>query len=74
MYLQIFTNKFLSFLSFRKNQRHKSNFQQVGNLVKKNISVFLLQQVALYLKGIPNSIDFYKETLLHVISACIIVS
>ena len=28
----------------------------------------------LYFKGMPNSTDFYKRILLHVIPACVIVS
>ena len=30
----------------------------------ENISVFCLQRVALYFKGKPNSIDFYKRVFL----------
>ena len=42
-------------------------------MAKRNISVFCLQQVALYFKAIPNSIDIYKGIFLHVIHVCIIV-
>ena len=33
---------FLPVLSFRRNKKLESNFQQVGGLVTKNISVFCL--------------------------------
>ena len=39
----------------------------------KNIYIFCLQQVALFFKDMPNSINFSKRNFLHVISACIIV-
>ena len=51
------------FLSFLTNQKQESGFQQVGGLVTRNISVFCLLQVALYLKAMSNSIDFYKSFL-----------
>ena len=40
----IFSYKFvfILFLSFITNQKQKSGFQQVGGLVTRNISVFLL--------------------------------
>ena len=37
------------------------NKMQVGDLVMRNISAFCLQRVALYFKGMPNSIGLYKE-------------
>ena len=43
---------FIPFLSFRRNLKQESNFQQVGGLVTRNVSVLCL--------GLPNSIDFYK--------------
>ena len=33
----------MPFLSFRRNQKQESNFQQVGGLVTRNISIFFLQ-------------------------------
>ena len=33
---------FIPVLSFRRNQKEESNFQQVGDLVTRNISVFCL--------------------------------
>ena len=65
---------FIPFLFFRRNQTQESNFQQVGDMVTINISVFYLQRVALYCKVMPNSIDFYQRIFLHVIPAGIIIS
>ena len=65
---------FIPFFPSSKNQSKKSNIRQVGDLVKKNISVFSLQLVALYFKNISNLIDFYKGTFSHVIPVRIIVS
>ena len=31
---------FISFLSFRRNQKQESNFQEVGGLVTRNISFY----------------------------------
>ena len=59
------------FLTFHRNQKQESNSQQVGGLVTRNSFVFLV--IALYFKGIPNSIDFYKRIFLHVIPVRIIV-
>ena len=68
------TNLFLSvFLLFLTNQKQESGFHQVGGLVKRNISVFCLQQVALYFKAMLNSIDFYKGIFRHVNPVHIIV-
>ena len=36
------TKDFIPFLSFRRDQKQESNVQQVGGLVTRNISVFLL--------------------------------
>ena len=63
----------IPFLSFRKNQKQESNFQQVGSIVTRNISVFCSQQVALVFRGIPNSTDFHKRIFWHVIHAHVIV-
>ena len=63
----------IPFLSFRKNQKQESNFQQVGSIVTRNISVFCSQQVALFFRGIPNSTDFHKRIFWHVIHAHVIV-
>ena len=59
---------FLLFLSFRMNQRQESNFQKIGGLITKNIFALCFQLVALYFKGMPNSIDIYKEIFLHAFS------
>ena len=64
---------FIPVLSFRRNQKQELKFQQVGDLVTINISAFSLLRVALYCKGIPNSIDFYKKIFWHVIPVRIIV-
>ena len=54
------TNLFLSlFCPFLENKK-KIKFLAGYGLVTRNISVFCLQQVALYFKAIPNSINFYK--------------
>ena len=65
---------FIPFFSFSKNQNKNSNIRQVGDLVKKNISVFSLQLVALYFKDISNLIDLYKGTFSYVIPVRVIVS
>ena len=63
---------FILFLSFHRNQKQESNFQQVGGLVTRN-SFTRLWGAALYFKGMPNSIDFYERIFLHVIPVRIIV-
>ena len=50
---------FIPVLSFRRNQKQESKFQQVGDLVTRNISPFCLYR--LYFKAMPKSIDFYKK-------------
>ena len=52
---------FIPVLSFRRNQKQESNFQQVGVLATRNNSVFCLWRVALYFKAMPNLIDFYER-------------
>ena len=59
---------FIPFLPFHRNKKQMSNFQQVGVLVTRNSFPFCLLN-----SGLPNSIDFHKSILLHVILACIIV-
>ena len=61
------------FLSFHRNQKQESNVQQVSGLVTRDSFAFCLWRVALYFKGMPNSIDFYKSISLHVIPVRIIV-
>ena len=51
---------FILFVSFLKNQKQESGFQQVGDLVTRILFVFCLQLVVLYFKAMPNSADFYK--------------
>ena len=48
---------FISFCSFIETKT-RIKFQQVGDLVARNSFPFCLQRVALYFKGMPNSIDF----------------
>ena len=68
-------SKFVSpILFFRRNQKQESNFQQVGGLATRNVSVFCLERIALYFKGMPNSIDSCKKIFLQVILARIIVT
>ena len=50
---------FIPVLSFLRKQKKNQVLAGYG-LVTRNISVFCLQQVALYFKAIPNSINFYK--------------
>ena len=38
----------------------KNKNQQVGDLVKRNISVFSLQRVSLFFRVVPNSIEFFR--------------
>ena len=64
---------FILFLSFLANQKQKSDFQQGGALVTRNISVFCLQWTVLYFKAMPDSIDFYKGIFLYVIPVPIMV-
>ena len=59
-------------LSCRRNQKQESKFQQLGDLVTKNISAFCLWRVALYFKGTANLTDFYKRIFWHVIPVRII--
>ena len=67
-------NPFPLFSSFiLTNLKQESRFQKVGGLVTRNVSVFCLQQVTLYFKAMPNSIDFYKAIFLHVFPVRIIV-
>lgn len=42
-------------------------------LVMRNIAVFYLQRVALYFRGMRNSIDFYSSIFINIVPACIIV-
>ena len=65
---------FIPFFPFSKNQNKNSNIRQVGDLVKKNISVFSSQLVALYFKDISDLIDLYKGTFSYVIPVRVIVS
>ena len=69
------TNLFLSFFFFSllTNQKQEFGFQQVGGLIMRDISVFCLQGVALYVKAMPNSIEFYKGIFSHVMPVRIIV-
>ena len=58
----------IALLSFLRNLKQESNFQLVGGLETKGISIFCIWLVVLYFRVIPNSIDFYKEfsyRLLH---------
>ena len=66
-------NLLSSHFSLHKNQKQESHFQQVGGLVTRKSFDFCLKRVALYLKGVPNSIDFYKMIFLLVIPYRIIV-
>ena len=67
-------NSLLSlFLSFGRNEKQESSFQQVGDLGERNISLFCSSQVALYFRGMSNYIDFCKRIFLYVIAARIIV-
>ena len=69
------TNFFISlFLSFSRNQKQESNFQQVVGLLTKVFSVFCLQRVVLYFKDMPNSIYFCIGILLRFIPVRIIVT
>ena len=61
-------------LFFHRNRKQELNFQQVGGLVTRNSFAFCLQQVSLYFKDMPNSIDFYKRIFLHVSPVRIISS
>ena len=69
----IYKFAFIPILSFLRKQKQKSNFQQVVGLVARNISTFSVKRAALYFRTMPNSIDFYKATFLHVILIRIIV-
>ena len=64
---------FILSFSFLTNQKEESGFQQVDGQVTRNISVFVYWRVALYLKAMPNSIDFQKGIFLHAIPVRIIV-
>ena len=58
---------YIPFLSFHRNQKQESNFQQTGGLVTRNSFYFC------YFKGMPNSIDFYKRIFFHIILVRIVV-
>ena len=58
---------FIRCLSFLRNQKQELHFQQAGDLVTRNTSVFCLYRVALYLKDMSNSLDFCKKIFLHAI-------
>ena len=48
-FLNLVTNSLLSLLCpFTEAKKQESNFQEVGNLVTRNISVFCLEQAILY--------------------------
>ena len=64
---------FTLFLLFLANQKQESGFQQVGGLVTRNTSVFCLQRIMLYVRAMPNSIDFFKGIFLHVLPVRIII-
>ena len=48
---------FIPFLFFLRSQKYESNFQQADGLVTRKFLFFCLQQVTLYLKGMPNSVE-----------------
>ena len=52
---------FIPFLSIHRNRKQDSNIQQVGGLVTRNSFAFCLKRVALYLKGVLNSIGGEAE-------------
>ena len=54
-------------LSCRRNQKQESKFQQLGDLVTKNISAFCLWRVALYFKGTANLKGFSDMLFLFVL-------
>ena len=60
-------------MTFQRNQKQESNFQQIDGLVTRDSFAFCLYRAALYFKGMPNSINLYKRIFLHVIRARIIV-
>ena len=64
---------FISFLSFHKNQKQESNFQQVGGLVTSNILLFVDSESRYTSKVCRDSIDFYEIIFLNVIPLRIIV-
>ena len=65
---------FIPCLFLRRKQKQESNFQKVGDLVTRNISVTYLWRLALYFKGMPNSIDLYKRIFLRAIPVRMISS
>ena len=70
----VVTDSLLShFCSFVEIKNKNSNFWKVDDVVARSISVFYLERDALFFKGMPNSIDFYKRNFLLVIPARITV-
>ena len=49
-YKFIYKLAFILFLSFLSNQKQESGLQQVGGLVKRNVSVFVVVVVVVYNK------------------------
>ena len=73
-YKFFFKFTFIPFLSFHINQKHESNFQQVGCLVTRNSFAVCSLRVTPDCKSVPNSTDFHKIIVLHGIPVGIIVS
>ena len=56
---------FILFLSFRRNQKQESNFQQAGGLVTRNISVLFIAS-----RGLLQSHAEFNRTLYRDFVAC----
>ena len=61
-------------MTFRGNQKQESNFQQVSDLVTRNISVFLFIASRALFQSYAEFNTFVKRISLHVIPSRIIVS
>ena len=60
-------------LSLLTNRKQGSGFEQIGSLVRRNISAFNLWWVEFHFKTTLNSINLCEGIFLHVIPVCIIV-
>ena len=58
---------FFSAFSWKLESKQNHFFQQVCGLLARIISVFCLQRVTLYLRAIPNLIDFYNRTFTYML-------
>ena len=64
---------FIPLLSFLRNQKQESNFQQVSCLVTTNTIASCLKWVKISFKAMANSIDFCKGIFWQAVPVCMTV-